>query len=250
MTFERIMLAIGVVALMAAFLIVALGLRTTAGALDVVDVPLDAGAGVLAEIGAADFIDFVLKLIPAVSIAVAAYFSVQGLRVWRSQLVGKRKFEVAEEALVAFERAREALRYVRSPGGWGGEGSTREKAPNESDEETRRKNIAFAPIERLNKMSETFAPLHKTQILCRFHFGPEAAKPFDVINDVRQEIWAASLFLVEAADDRTRWDDESMQDLNKQSRAVIYGGHSKDEIAPRLAAAMTRLETILQPYLR
>ena len=37
----------------------------------------------------------------AASIAVTAYFASRGLNAWRQQLAGKRRFELAEEILVA-----------------------------------------------------------------------------------------------------------------------------------------------------
>jgi hypothetical protein len=48
------------------------------------------------------WVEVASKLLPAVAIAVTAVFAILGLNAWRRQMVGKRKFEVAEEGLVTF----------------------------------------------------------------------------------------------------------------------------------------------------
>jgi hypothetical protein len=40
-------------------------------------------------------------VLQAISVAVAAFFAILGLNAWRRQLIGKRKVEIAEEALLA-----------------------------------------------------------------------------------------------------------------------------------------------------
>jgi hypothetical protein len=54
-------------------------------------------------------------LLQAVSIAVTAGFAVAGLSAWRKQLVGKRKFDVAEEAMALFAKLRADIQYIRNP---------------------------------------------------------------------------------------------------------------------------------------
>ena len=48
------------------------------------------------------------ELIQTVSIAVTAYFAVAGLRVWLAQMIGKRRFEIAGDAVLAAYRVRES----------------------------------------------------------------------------------------------------------------------------------------------
>jgi hypothetical protein len=53
-------------------------------------------------------------IIQAISSAAIAFFAVQGLRAWRRQLVGKRRFEVAEEAVLSAYRVAEKLEWIRN----------------------------------------------------------------------------------------------------------------------------------------
>ena len=52
---------------------------------------------------------------------MTAYFAVAGLRVWRAQINGRRRFEIAEEAVLAAHRVKESLRFIRTPGSMGEE---------------------------------------------------------------------------------------------------------------------------------
>jgi hypothetical protein len=47
--------------------------------------------------------------------AITAGFAVYGLGTWRAQTAGKRKLELAEEALILFYEARDAVKAIRSP---------------------------------------------------------------------------------------------------------------------------------------
>lgn len=72
-----------------------------------------------------EWIDLASTVIQAIAIATTAAFAVAGLRAWRRELVGRRKFEIAEQTLSAFVEARDALAYVRSPLVYRGEGRSR-----------------------------------------------------------------------------------------------------------------------------
>lgn len=192
----------------------------------------------------------VIDMLPGASIAVAVYFGVQGLRAWRAQVVGKRKFEVAEEALVSFARASDALKFVRNIASNSNEGATREKEPDETPDETRRRNANFVPLERLNAASEQFAPLRKTQLLCRYHFGPEAAAQFDAIFSARGAIIVGARMLNILSHSNEPLNSASKEIRDKSERAIWGTGGEEDEIARSIDAAMVRLENICAPYLK
>src|SRR3954470_23878952 len=93
-------------------------------------------------------------------IAIGALFlAVRGVRNWNRERRDLRRAELAEKTLAAAYRAKDAFRFVRSPAGWGGEGSTRKRDEGESKTLSEALDRAFTPIERLNKMSEVFDEL-------------------------------------------------------------------------------------------
>ena len=56
-----------------------------------------------------DFFEHAPAILQAVSIAVTAVFAIIGLNAWRRQLIGRRRFEVAEQIPVKpFEKVTEA----------------------------------------------------------------------------------------------------------------------------------------------
>jgi hypothetical protein len=69
----------------------------------------------------------------------------------------KRRTEFAEEVLGDFYQARDVIESARSPGGFGDEGSTREKEGWETEGDTRLLNSYFRTLERLDKKTEFFA---------------------------------------------------------------------------------------------
>ena len=84
-----------------------------------------------------------------------------GLAIWRFQLIGKRRFDVAEDALVTFSLAKDAFDHVRGVGGYSGEGQTRERTEGETFEQKRHRDSCHVPIERLKSYSDLFSTLRK-----------------------------------------------------------------------------------------
>jgi hypothetical protein len=69
------------------------------------------------------------------SIIVASCTAIYGIGSWRREYVGKKRAELAEEALCHFYEARDAIQHIRNPFSRGGEGSTRKADENETPEQ-------------------------------------------------------------------------------------------------------------------
>jgi len=184
---------------------------------------------------------------------IALVSVILGLVLWRIQLIAKRRFEVAEEALIAFNAAKDALAYVRNPGGHTGEGKTRKSSQHEEPEIAQLRDTYFVPIERLNTVAEKFSSLRKTQLLCKYHFGDEACNAFDALFRARSDVLLAAQFLAEDAEDALRGREGGEKEANERKswmRDVYSSGGDKDRIGKELEAAQTNLENICTPYLR
>jgi len=166
---------------------------------------------------------------------------------WRVQHVGKRRFEIAEEALVSFALAKDALEYIRSPGSFSGEGEKRPRQDGETEGQRNRRDAYFVPIERINKTVEKFAGLRKTQILCKHHFGQDAYDAFGVLLDVRHIVSVSAAMLIEIAGEL----DFADKDLRREWEADIWGRkNEKDLLYTRLVEAESKLEMVCKPVLR
>jgi hypothetical protein len=105
-----------------------------------------------------------VRMIPSVVTAITAIYGVrigiQGLNKWRTETIGKRKAELAEEVLADFYEGRDIINAARSPGGFGHEGATRPRAEWESEDDTRTLDAYFRTMERLRNKEEFFARFH------------------------------------------------------------------------------------------
>lgn len=173
-----------------------------------------------------------------------------GLVGWRIQLIGKRQTEIAEEALLGFLRAVDALRSVRSPMSFEGERLALYKELGESPEKRLPGESFRVTLWRLSQHSERFAELRRLQLLCKYHFGPEAEGAFERLHTARHQVWVAAHMGA-----TTRNDDWSPSPENTKLRrdwdAKIWTGATEpDEIAETIAAAQVSLEAVLTPHLR
>lgn len=115
--------------------------------------------------------DLIKWLGPIVTISLA----VVGLRAWYWQLIAKRRFEVAEQALICFNRACDAISAIRSVGSWSSEADSIKIAEGADPEQVAliRKYGVFG--ERANSQAEAFKDVRLNQILCELHISKSAA---------------------------------------------------------------------------
>jgi len=155
---------------------------------------------------------------------------------------------LAEEALVLFYEAKDALRWIRSPGGFVGEGQTRKPMENETLEEKEIFDHAYIVIERYNKQQELFNKIHAMRYRYRANFGTQEAKPFDDLRGVINDIITSSRQLSRdwLGERRAQPTDRGFQkllDRIEQEEAIFYEGpEDEDPIIPRVNAAVEAIE--------
>ena len=121
------------------------------------------------------------------SVLIAALSVVLGISAWRRTLLGQKRFDLAEQVAVGFAEARTALGQIRSPASFGGEGSSRPRSENETEEMRQVLDQAYVAIERYNK-SEAFSKLLPLRHRFELYFGEEAARPFSELEEIVWEI--------------------------------------------------------------
>ena len=105
----------------------------------------------------------IASLVTSLASLVAAGLAVYGVNSWRREHVGRRKIEFAESTLECFYAASAAIRDIRHGASQGGEGASRLRQEGESDVETKLRNKAYVPLERLKAYQETFDCLRSMQ---------------------------------------------------------------------------------------
>ena len=155
--------------------------------------------------------------------------------------------ELAEEVLALFYQARDVIQAIRSPMCYVGEGETRKPAPGERPEDKKALDQAFVLTERYNRHIETFSRINALRYRFMAQLGVDAAKPFDELNSIVNELLLASRRMARfiARPERSFRNDA---DLERHSRemgevhAVFYSGEEDDPITPRLESVVGQIE--------
>jgi hypothetical protein len=188
-------------------------------------------------------------LVQAGMVLVTGFVAVRGLNVWRAQLVGKRKAELAEEVLTAFYEARDTFVWARSRGMFGSEGESRTPLSGETDALRQARNLYFVPIERLTRAKDLFAKIHARRYAFRAYFGEEAAKPFEKLADVHNQIMSSASVLIQSVMPGT---NEAVVLLGADELLDTLGWGKRerpDPIDQSIDEAISRMESVCKPVL-
>lgn len=181
---------------------------------------------------------------------IAACTVVYGINAWRREHIGKRKLELMEEILALFYESRDAIRFIRSPFGYVGEGSTRNSDPNETPEEKRVNDQAYVAIERYKKHHDLFNKIRSMKYRYMAQLGKDSCKPFDELDSILNEIFTASEMLAylwlesERRVPKTKEQQKQQLDELKEYREVFWQmTPEKDPITPRLESLISEIES-------
>jgi hypothetical protein len=184
-------------------------------------------------------------IIQAVSVAITAFFAVKSLRAWRTQLVGKRRFEVAEQIVMATHRATEALREIRNPGSFSSEARDRKPVEGETEAEARSRETYYAVYARMRDRAAIFVELSTARLLCKIHFGAVASNHIDAIFRVRHSVRVAAIMLTQSVGGG----DVNPELLAKWHSHLWATDDCDDELATKLNEAAEAIEAVCTPHL-
>ena len=168
---------------------------------------------------------------------VAGWAAIRGVDAWRTELVGRRKAELAEDVLAQFYRARDTLIWARIPD------RPLEIGPHAALRDQRHHSHA-SPIERLTQESALFSELQASRYRFMAYFGETSAHPFEEMRAIHGEIISSAESLIrdpnELASDseRDRWED-----------AIGWVDDADDTLAGRLAATIAAVEHVCRPLI-
>jgi hypothetical protein len=197
--------------------------------------------------------DTLIKLIQAIAPLVTVGLAVFGLFVWYWQLVAKRKFEIAEQAVTVWRRANDALSYVRDPFVHRSEGDSikiDEKITGKKRENAERHRYIY---ERLNNIADAFKDVRLTQILVDLHINSEAARAFDVLFRVRHHIRVDADMLIDDYDEYFATPEAMIEYQERRKdyrRAITERRNREDDYSWTLDEAGQVLEVECKQILR
>ena len=185
-----------------------------------------------------------------ISIIVASVTAVYGVISWRREHIGKKKIDLAEEVLCSIYEIKDIIRFIRSPLGFEGEGSTRKRGSNENQEESRILDNAYVVYERYNKHKDVFNNFLKLQYRYMANFGKKGEEPFKIISKVINDIFSASRMLARVywrkLDRETMSETELSRHLEKIQKYenIFWQTEQEDEINNQIESAIRVCEDI------
>jgi len=199
------------------------------------------------------YMDFI-KILSDISIILASFVAIYGITAWKREFVGKRRIELAEDTLVLFYEAQDVIRVVRSPLGFGGEGTTRKPQEDETPTQKSARDSAYVVFERFEPHQELFSKLHAMRYRFMAQIGREAANPFDDLRKIRLEIFSAArrLSRLWAEDVSSLLDEQQSQHFEKREKyeAIFWDTFDEnDPINPRLDKVISDIENICRPII-
>jgi len=154
--------------------------------------------------------------------------------------------ELAEESLCLFYETRDAIRSIRSPLGYGGEGESRKASGPETLEQKKARDQAFVVFERYQRHQELFNKLYAIRYRFIANFGMHDAEPFDIINKIINDIFISARMLSEMWPKNSEyWDEERTKKHSEQVQkheSIFWWSGSEDPIDKRIDEAVSRIE--------
>lgn len=137
--------------------------------------------------------DQIIGIFNAAAVVFAALIGVWGVRNWREERVETRQTELAEEALALMYRAIEIFDYIRSPGSFSPEGTTRiPRDKDETPEQKEQRDYDFIPLERINSERDFFKKVIDIRPSFKAVYGEEKSAPLDKTLELRSKIILAA----------------------------------------------------------
>ena len=195
-----------------------------------------------------------INILESISVIVASLVAsgtvIYGINAWRREYIGKKKLELAEDVLALFYEARDAIRFIRNPFSYGGEGSTRNSTSGETPEEKQINDNAYVAFERYNKRQDLFNKIYSIRYRYMASFGKESARPFDELNKIVNEIFisARMLPIYWSAQGHRQWSSDSefkkhLEEMHKHESIFWEMKKEDDPITPRLDGLISEIES-------
>ncbi len=195
-----------------------------------------------------EVVNTALVLVSTLAIVITTIIAIYA---WKKEFKGKRKIELAEEVLALFYEARDAIRAIRNPFGFQGEGATRKPQENEAQEEKEARDRAYVVYERFDKRKEVFNKLHSKRYQFMARFGTKKAKPFEDIRMIVIEIQVSADSLAEiwSISGKSEATQKREQEDQQEDQSVIWSGGKDNIIDHRLKKVISDIEAICQPII-
>ena len=185
----------------------------------------------------------ILDILQSVGIIIASIVAIWGINSWRREAKWKRKYELAEEVFANMYEAHHAIRIIRSPIGFGNEGSSRSKNDNKTPQQTEIYNQAYVARERFERNKKPLEKLHTLKYRFIALYGKEYEKHFDKFSQTVHKIFFASDQIARVKLGEYGNEQELKSKIMIESSADLYGSIKYDDnIEKELGVAVDAIE--------
>lgn len=186
----------------------------------------------------------------SVAVIVSVYVAYRGVNAWQDQHVWTRNAELAEELMVTARDFQHAMQRVRSPIGYAGEGASRERGQNESDDLKRHLDHLFTPIERLRNENDVLTRLQSADSRSRVRFGKEVCDCLDSLLEAYREcLTTARVRYLMGRDMFGHLLSNDEIEAKRKRDEVVWTIEGSDALGERIRSAVSGLETALGEYI-
>ena len=185
----------------------------------------------------------------AVAVISACVAIISGVGAWKREFVGKRKIELAEEALSKFFAVKDAVAFVRSPFRYADEGKSRKHEPSESNADSELLDRGYVIIERYQKREALFIEFSVIKYRFMASFGPDTEQIFtDTASAVNSIFVSAEMLATHYWKHRPPTDVQQFLDEKRRHEGVFWdSGADDDVIRKQLQAVQVKLEVVTAP---
>ena len=200
-----------------------------------------------------DWLETLLRVLPLISVIIGSVVAIWGINAWRREFLGKRRIELAEDALALFYEAEAAIRDVRAEIGY--MASDVQGSENKQNEDTANQNAETLWSQGFRKHQETFQELDAMRFRFKAIFGPEAERPFGKIQGIVNRILRTARNYVkwDSQLDLCKEDSEKTERLWKHIRdadPTLWSSGDDDPLAKEVAELVYRMKLILEDALK
>lgn len=186
-------------------------------------------------------------VLESIGVIITCIVAIWGINSWRKEARWKRKYELAEEVLAYAYESQQAIRFIRDPIGFQSEGSSRKIGDNETPEETKIYNQAYAVRERYNGNNTALKKLYSLKYRFIAIYGKEYAQHFDKFPQVIRKIFHASDLI--AYVNLGKYGDDRVLNTKvlRENTAILYAAiveKKEDKIEQEIQEAVDKIESI------
>jgi hypothetical protein len=198
-----------------------------------------------------DLIDILSNL----AVAVAAVFGILGLWTWRSELIGKTKFEVARKMMMLALQFRDEYGRARDFITYGGESAERKKDEGETQNEGHVLDEFYAHSRRLIPLQETLRKFYEVSWEAEVILSDKDAKLVQLFEQLFKDLYITIEMFFEAQLYQAKHSGlgETANEIDfvnmKKWRHIIYGRRD-DELSQLADDAANTVKKQLKKYIR